>query len=397
MPVTFDDTSIAYAHKSNAELRNAKFIFSIIDNPIICSVATNAVKLCLKLRLPIEGIIKRTVFAHFCGGNNIKGVNTVIEKLGSCGVATILDYSVEGGNKEDLFDRTMDEILRTIHNASECNHIAFAVFKVTGVASADLLEKIQNKKELTLKEEACAKQFRERINAICSAAYENNIRLLIDAEESWIQCAIDSVVSEMMAKYNKEKAIVFNTYQLYRTDSLAKMEEAFNKTKKGRYYFGVKLVRGAYMEKERERAMRLGYKSPIHDDRESTDRTFNAAIDFCIENLKYISLMCGSHNDYSNRYLVALMADKRIDKNDPRIWFSQLYGMSDNISFILARSGYNVAKYLPYGPIKAVMPYLLRRASENTSVAGQSSRELQLIRQEIRRRKREIPDGFDAH
>ncbi|MFZ6012700.1 MAG: proline dehydrogenase family protein [Bacteroidota bacterium] len=390
MPVTFDDTRIAYAHKSNSELRNANFIFSVIDSPLLCMVATTAVKWCLKLRVPIEGIIRRTVYAHFCGGNTIQGVGQVIGKLSSSAVKTILDYSVEGADKDEDFDLTANEILLTIQNAAHKNDIAFAVFKITGVASASLLEKVQQQQILTPEENLSVQKFRERIDTICKTAYENNIRLLIDAEESWIQGAIDSIVNEMMARYNKGKPIVFNTYQLYRTDALATMIQAFQNARKGGYFFGVKLVRGAYMEKERGRARRLRYHSPIHADRDSTDIAFNAAIEYCIQNLQYISVMCGSHNEYSNRYMVALMCDKRIKNNDPRVWFSQLYGMSDNISFSLARSGYNVAKYLPYGPIKAVIPYLLRRASENTSVAGQSSRELTLIRKEIRRRKTDV-------
>lgn len=387
MQISFDDTGIAYAYKTDAELRNADFIFSLINNPIICSAATNAVKWSLKVHAPVEGIIKKTVFAHFCGGDDISSSAPIIQKLGTRGVETILDYSVEGSDAEPDFDRTMEEVLRTIQNAGREKHIAFAVFKVTGVASGSLLEKIQAGTQLTADETESVQKLERRVDMICRAAHRNNVRLLIDAEESWIQGAIDRLVIKMMAAYNREKAIIFNTYQLYRTDALPNMIEAFSHAKEHGYHFGVKLVRGAYMEKERKRAKELGYPSPIHTDLESTNKAFNAALEYCINNLRQISLMCGSHNDYSNKYLAALMAEKRLKNNDPRIWFSQLYGMSDNISFNLARLGYNVAKYLPYGPVRSVMPYLLRRASENTSVAGQSSRELMLIRKEIRRRK----------
>ena len=282
----------------------------------------------------------------------------------------------------------MEEILRTINNAVDKKHISFAVFKVTGVASSSLLEKIQRREALSLEEGEAFRKCEERINTICKYAYDYNIQLLIDAEESWIQDAIDVIVKTMMSKYNKERAIIFTTYQLYRIAALTNLMHAFDDAVKAGYFFGVKLVRGAYMEKERERAQRLGHPSPIYADHHSTNRAFNAALEFCIENISRVSVMCGSHNDYSNKYLAALMSERGIKNNDPRIWFSQLYGMSDNISFNLSRSGYNVAKYVPYGPVRSVLPYLLRRASENTSVAGQSSRELTMIRKEIRRRRR---------
>jgi len=387
MKLSFEDTRTAFANKTNQELKLANFLFSIINNPVASAISQKAVRWGIKLHLPIEWLIRRTVFAHFCGGPDIPSTDQVIHKLESGGVQTILDYSAENTTIENNFNRSMAEILRTIVNAASKEHIAFAVFKVTAVGSADLLEKVQDGRNLSPEEKLAMQRMKVRIDTICRAAYVEDVRLLIDAEESWIQDAIDALVKPMMEKYNGEKAVVFNTYQLYKTNAFSKMSEALQAAKKGHYYFGVKLVRGAYMEKERERARQHGYASPIHPDRESTDRAFADALEFCVNNLKHVSVMCASHNDASNKYLITLMAKRRIRKNDQRIWFSQLYGMSDNISFSLGKSGYNVAKYLPYGPVKSVIPYLLRRATENTSVAGQSSRELVMIRQELQRRR----------
>ncbi len=385
--LSFDDTEVAFSYKSDAELKNANFIFSMVNHPWISAIATGAVKAAFKLNLPIEGIIKRTAFAHFCGGESIEDSRGVIEKLGAYQVGTILDYSVEGEDSEAAFDKTMNEVIRTVNNAAHSNHIPFSVFKPTGIASAALLEKIQKGVALSESEKSATENIRRRFESICSTAYSLNVRLLIDAEDSWYQDAIDAIVDEMMAKYNKEKTIVFNTYQLYRTESLMNLKKAFERAKANNYFVGAKLVRGAYMEKERERASKLGYPSPIHATKQDTDKAFNDALSFCIEHVDRVSVMCGSHNEQSNQWLATLMASKDIAHNDPRVWFAQLYGMSDHISFSLALRGYNVAKYVPYGPVRAVMPYLLRRAEENTSVAGQSSRELLLIRAELKRRK----------
>jgi proline dehydrogenase len=387
MKTSFSDTATAYAYKTNGELQNANFIFSTVNHPLLCSIATNAVKLGLKIKLPIDWIIKKTVFSHFCGGDTIKNSYGVVVKLAASGVGTILDYSVEGATTELGFDATASEILKTIDNAKASRHVPFAVFKMTGIASANLLEKIQNNTNLSDDEQQAYNRIEERVDKICREAQQADVPILIDAEESWIQETIDSLVYKMMAKYNGEKTVVFNTYQLYRTTSLMNLQNAYQLASENNYHLGAKLVRGAYMEKERERAVALGYPSPIQPDLNSTNNAFNNALKFCIENISQISMICGSHNEESNRYLTELMSQHNIEYDDPRVWFSQLYGMSDNISFNLAKSRYNVAKYVPYGPVTSVMPYLLRRAAENTSVAGQSSRELRMVRAEIRRRK----------
>jgi proline dehydrogenase len=385
-PIRFDDTEVAFSYKSDAELRNANLIFSLVNNPTISSAATGLVKASLAMKLPVRGLVRATVFKHFCGGETIDQSDKTIQSLFRFGVGTILDYSVEGEKNEKGFEKTDQEIINTIEKAKNNPAIPFSVFKVTGLASVDLLEKMQGKEVLSIQESAAWEQVRLRVDRICKKAFDCNVPVLIDAEDSWIQNPIDDLAGEMMAKYNGKRAIVFNTFQLYRSDMLGNLKKAFQHAVGQNYFLGAKLVRGAYMEKEVERALKLGYASPIHPNKEGTDEAFNQGLAFCIENKQQISVVCGSHNEYSNQYLASLMDKHELKHNDPHVWFAQLLGMSDNISFNLAKAGYNVAKYVPYGPVESVMPYLLRRAAENTSVAGQSSRELSLIRKELRRR-----------
>lgn len=385
--ISFDDTATAFSYKSDKELSKANFVFTVVNHPWVSALSTGAVKLGLKLGLPIEGMIRATVFEHFCGGESIDKAEQAIQRLGQYHVGAILDYSVEGEHTEKGFDATLEETLHTIDKAKTNKHIPFCVFKMTGLAAAELLEKVQAKQALSAEEQEAFERVRKRVDAICAKAATAGIPVLIDAEETWIQDPIDALAYEMMAKYNKEKAIVFNTYQMYRTASLKNLRDSFHTAAMHNYFLGAKLVRGAYMEKERKRAADNKYADPIQPTKEATDEAFNKALEFCIDNKQRVSVMCGSHNDYSNYYLTILMNKHSMKANDARVSFAQLYGMSDNISFNLAKAGYNVAKYLPYGPVKSVMPYLLRRAEENTSVAGQSSRELTLIRKELKRRK----------
>jgi proline dehydrogenase len=390
--LSFDDTAIAFSYKSDKELRKANFVFSVVNHPWVSAISTGAVKFAFKIGLPIEGIVKATAFEHFCGGESIETASAAIEKLGKFNVGTILDYSVEGEKSEKGFDATAEETIRTIEKAGKTKHIPFTVFKTTGLGSMELLEKIQNKTALSADEQSAFERVRQRVDKICAKAHQLKIPVLVDAEETWIQEPIDDLAYAMMAKYNKERAIVYNTYQLYRTASLKNLEEAHTIAVNNKYYLGAKLVRGAYMEKERKRAAEKNYPDPIQPSKEASDEAFNQALEFSIDHKEHISIMCGSHNDYSNLYLTQLMDKHGMQPNDARVYFAQLYGMSDTISFNLAKAGYNVAKYVPYGPVKSVMPYLLRRAQENTSVAGQSSRELTLIRKELKRRKLEDKD-----
>lgn len=386
--VQFDDTSTAFSYKSDSQLRKANFIFTLVNNPVISPIATTLAKYALKLRLPfVKLIVRTTIFEHFCGGETIEEIDRTIVTLKKYNVGTILDYSVEGAKTEEGFDETTAEILRTIEKAKGNDAMPFCVFKVTGMADTPLLEKIHAKEKLTPDESAAFERVRQRVDQLCSKAREYNVRILVDAEETWIQDPIDRLAYEMMKKYNQQTAIVFNTFQMYRKDMSAKLREAHQESVKENYFLGAKLVRGAYMEKEAAHAEKHGYDNPIHPTKEDTDKAFNKALTFCLDNKQRIHFMCGSHNDYSNKFLTVLMDKHGLKPNDSRVWFAQLLGMSDHISFNLSKAGYNVGKYVPYGPVKAVMPYLIRRAQENTSVAGQSSRELQLIRKELKRRK----------
>ncbi len=386
-PVKFDDTAVAFSYKSDKELKKARFIFTVVNNPLISKLSTGAVKLGMALHLPIKGIVRSTVFEHFCGGETIDKTEETVRHIGSFNVKTILDYSVEGEKTEEGFDTTCEEILHTFDKAVNSTTIPFCVFKTTGMADTALLEKIQSRATLTEDESKAFEKVKGRVNRICAKAHDLGVPVLIDAEETWIQDPIDALAYEMMSRYNQARAIVFNTFQMYRKDMLGNLRAAFAAADKGNYVLGVKLVRGAYMEKERARSEKQGYPDPIQPNKEATDNDFDSALAFCIDNIKQVSVVCGSHNEHSNQLLAILMKERGIEPGSKAVWFAQLLGMSDNISFNLAKSGYNVAKYVPYGPVEAVMPYLLRRASENTSVAGQSSRELSLIRKEIARRR----------
>ena len=387
-PGLFENTETAFRHLSDRDVRRAHFLFSVVNHPWVSSVATGFLRWCLKLRLPIDGLIRATIFRQFCGGETIRESAAVIERNGSLRVRTILDYSVEGENSEVDFEGTCSAVLETMEEAVGSAHVPFCVFKMTGLGDGELLARIQAGSVLSEPEQAAFRRIRSRVDRICDRAREAGIPVLIDAEETWIQDPIDALAAEMMARYNQEKALVFTTIQMYRKDGLAKLHQGLKAAQEGNYHFGVKMVRGAYMEKERERAIRMDRPDPIQPDKAATDRAFDEGLRFCVAHLDRISLVCGSHNESSNLLLVNLLQEHRIGQADGRVWFSQLLGMSDNISFNLAREGFNVVKYVPYGPVRSVIPYLIRRAEENTSVAGQSSRELRLIRQELKRRRK---------
>ena len=386
-PEIFDDTRKAFLHLSDSDISRANFVFSIVNHPWVSALATGLLKFAFILRLPVGWMVKPTIFSQFCGGETIPESEKTINKIGRFGVKTILDYSVEGEQSEEGFDLTCREVLKTFEVAASNPLVPFCVFKVTGLADAGLLERISSQDTLSTDESNAFIKVKERVEKICQKAFDANIPVLIDAEETWIQDAIDSMALEMMKKFNGKQAIVFNTFQMYRTVGLERLQYFHREATAGQFHLGVKLVRGAYMEKERKRAMEKGYHSPIQPDKLSTDRAFNDAITFCLGNINRMAVVCGSHNEESTLLLISMMADGGLTNSDNRIWFSQLLGMSDNISFNLADLGYNVVKYVPFGPVRSVIPYLIRRAAENTSVAGQSSRELLLIRQERTRRK----------
>nr|WP_315187801.1 proline dehydrogenase family protein [uncultured Flavobacterium sp.] len=387
MEKIFKNTQTAFALKSDTELDRAYFLFKMIDNQPLVRIGTAVTNFAIKANLPVEGLIRATVFDHFCGGVNEDDCLSVVDKMFTKGVSSVLDYSVEGKEEEDQFDAALNMTLKTIEFAKEREAIPFAVFKPTGFGRIDLYEKVGEKKALTPEEQAEWNRVEERFDIVCKEAHQKNVALLIDAEESWMQDAADDLVTKMMQKYNKEKAIVFNTLQMYRWDRLDYLKNLHQKALKEGFYIGMKLVRGAYMEKENLRAEENGCISPICSSKEATDENYDAAVLYMIDHLDKMSIFAGTHNEQSSYTLMELMQERAIKNNDDRIWFGQLYGMSDNISYNLAANGYNVAKYLPFGPVKDVMPYLIRRAEENTSVAGQTSRELSLIKAERDRRK----------
>jgi proline dehydrogenase len=387
--VSFDDTAVAFSSKSDAELYKMYLMFKSMNNNKFVKLGGGLLNIAIKLHLPVKFIIKPTIFNHFCGGETIEESERAIQELARYNIGTILDYSVEGEGVDKSFDETRDEILRTVEKARGNKNIPFSVFKVTGLVATKLLEKVQAGEQLTADERAAYARGLDRVKAICQRCYEADVRVFVDAEESWFQDTIDNMAYEMMALYNTEKAIVYNTYQLYRHDRLEAMIQDYEHAVSKGYILGVKPVRGAYMEKERKRAQEQGYQDPINPSKEASDKLYDDGLRFCIEHIDRIALCAGTHNEASSYLLMELMEEKGIAPNDERVYFAQLYGMSDNLSYNLANAGYNVAKYVPYGPVEAVMPYLLRRANENTAIAGQSSREFGLIRKEMERRKKE--------
>lgn len=384
-PVSFEDTSTAFSSRSDEELKKMRLLFSAMSREFLTKIGTFFVKTALNLKLPVKSFIKKFLFTQFCGGENLAECQKTVSALARSGVHTILDYAVEGENEEKYFDETADNILKTIELDSKSQEISFSVFKLTGLASFDLLEKVQNGDNLSPAEHEAFGRVRQRVEKLCQAAGEKDVRLMVDAEESWIQGTIDALVYEMMRKYNREKAIVFNTYQMYRSDMLFNLERAVFMARSEKFYLGAKVVRGAYIEKERARARALNYASPVFSVKEETDQAFDNALLFCIQNRDVAAVCCGSHNEKSNYYLLSLMEKNNIAPDDDNVWFSQLYGMSDHITYNLAAGGYNVAKYVPYGPVESVMPYLFRRAEENKAVTG-GSRELELVEKELKRR-----------
>jgi proline dehydrogenase len=380
------DTATAFADKSDKELKEKYKLLKMLNSPVLNAIGTWGAKFALSLGLPVEGMIKSTIFDQFCGGETIEECDQAINKLKASGIGTILDYSVEGKSTEEDFDRTKDEIIRTIQRAKGDSAIPFSVFKVTGIAPLGTLERMSCRKKLDAKGQAKCERISNRVAEICEAAYQAEQPLFIDAEDSWIQDAIDRMATEMMERYNRERPFIYNTLQMYRTDRLQHLKDARRRAKADGYFYAVKLVRGAYMEKERERAAEMGYPSPIHQSKADTDADYNAALDYCLRHHKDMAFVNATHNEESTLHLARGMHEAGVEPNHPNIFFSQLYGMGDNISYGLAKNGYNVCKYLPYGPVHDAVPYLIRRAEENTATAGQVSRELDYVAKEMRRR-----------
>ncbi len=386
--IDFNNTEKAFIGQNNASLRRACRLFQFIASPVVVSILSALTHAALRVRIPLAWAVKPTLYKQFVGGETIEDCIPSVTALSRYDVRTILDYSVEGGKSENQMDTTLSETLNSIRFAANEQDVAFAVFKPTAFAPVQVLEKASNGSSLSWDDQEALSGFRKRILALCHEAAMLKVPILIDAEDVHYQPIIDQTALEMMSLFNGNKAIVFNTYQMYRTDRLEKLHQDYQKAVKGDFYLGAKFVRGAYMVRERRRAAEMGYPSPIHADKASTDRDYDAALTFSVDHIDRISIFNGTHNEQSCKHLVSLMERVGLSANDTRIWTSQLYGMSDQISFNLAAAGYNVAKYMPYGPVRLVLPYLIRRAEENTSIAGQTGRELMLIKQELQRRRK---------
>ena len=385
--INFENIKVAFSDKSDKDLSRAYLLLQTISNPIISNTLTTFVKVAMWLRLPISWAIKATVYKHFCGGTTIENSQATIDKLWASHIGTILDFSAEGKENEEDFNLAMHETIASIQKAKSEISIPFSVFKPTGLARFALLEKISNNSNLSKEEEIEKTTFEARIENICQTASDNKVPLLIDAEESWIQDAIDDIAIKMMQKFNKNEACIFNTLQLYRNDRVDHLEMLLKLATEKKFFVGLKLVRGAYHEQEIERAKEKGYNCPVHTIKENTDIDYNKALRICIENIDFVSVCAGTHNEESSALLVELLNKHNISKDDKRVYFSQLLGMSDHISYNAAKEGFNVVKYVPYGPVKDVLPYLIRRAEENTSIAGQMGRELTNIIEEKKRRR----------
>lgn len=391
--VDFSDTQIAFADKSDAELKRSHLLFSLMNYPWLVKAGTRLAALALDLRLPVEGLVKATIYRQFCGGEDIDEVRRVIGRLGESNIKTILDYGVEGKEREADFDRTATYLSQTLEYAKEDEDIHIISTKLSGLFRFALLEKVTRGEPL---EDAEAEEYergKARVDRVCKAAFESNIGVHVDAEHSWIQGAVDDIAWEMSRRYNQERPIVINAVQLYRKGRLQFLKDSLEHARENSYLCAVKLVRGAYMEKERARAEAMGYPSPIHDSLEETHRAYNEGLKFCIDHIGEVYVCNATHNEESCRLQTELMQAKKLDPGHPLVATAQLYGMSDNLSFNMAAAGYNVEKYLPYGPVREVVPYLIRRTQENTSVGGQMSRELQLIRKELQRRRAGTSDS----
>ena len=387
MDQNFDNTEVAFKYRSDTDLKRARFLFSFMASPLLTNVGIGAIRLSMATHLPIKWLLKKTIFKQFCGGETLEETAVISQKIGRYRVHTILDYGVEGKESDKEFDKAVPEFVKAIRYAASQNNTPFISLKITGFSRYALLEKINSGLALTKEEEAEWQRVYKRIDEICGTAAKNGIMVLIDAEETWIVNPCNDLTEAMMEKYNKNKVIVFNTYQMYCHGTLPFLKESIAQAAAKKYLLGAKLVRGAYMEKEKEHAIAMGYPDPIQPDKKSTDRDYDDGVQLCLQNIDKLALFIGTHNERSCMNGIMLMMQYGISPNDERVYFSQLFGMSDHISFNMASQRYNVAKYVPYGPVKDVVPYLVRRAQENTSVAGQTNRELSLINKEVERRK----------
>lgn len=374
--MNFKNTSVAYAYKTKKELKSALFVYKIITKPFLVKLGKFGLNIALALHIPIKPFTN-FMFKQFCGGENLDEILKISERIAKYNVKAIPDYSIEGVSEMSAFNKLIDEVKKVIDIASVNKNIPFAVFKPTGLINSDFLKQEINADHSELH------AYRQRMNEIFSYAAEKNVKVLVDAEDYWFQDRIDEILLDFMKIYNRDKTIVFTTLQMYRIDRLDYLKFITDMAKREGFKIGVKFVRGAYMEKERKRAAEGGYADPINPTKEATDLSFDNAIEYSVEKIEIVEVFCGTHNENSVLNLVNLIEKHNLPKSDSRIWFSQLYGMRDNISFNLAAEGYNVAKYLPYGPVKDVMPYLVRRAEENSSMGSQAGEEIRMLMEEV--------------
>jgi len=384
----FSNTTIAYEAKSKHELIRAKLLYTLLGNPFFSNLGQGLMKLAVKWKLPVKPFIKATLYKQFIGGENLHDCSKLAENLQEYGVGVILDYALEGEDNEAAFQNILAEFKNNIDLAARHANIPVSVFKPSAIArNADLAELSRKAfSEWHENDHAAFDRIKSRFEDIFQHAYSRQVPVMVDAEESWYQSIIDYLVMAMMNRFNREQPIVINTYQLYRKDRLSFMKEQFAEAKERGLYFGAKLVRGAYLEKERNRATDMGYPSPVHEQKADTDQDYDEAVRFCISNAGGIFSVIATHNEASAGWAAQCMEEVEVANDHPSVWFSQLYGMADHISFNLAKNGYNVAKYIPYGPVKAVVPYLIRRAEENSSVQGQVQKELKAINTELKNR-----------
>lgn len=387
MKIPFHNTETAFRSKSTAELTQAYFLFKFVSSPSLVSFGSGVLNTLLKTRLPFEALLKGSLFNHFCGGENAKDCTEVVGRLAKYQVGTILDYSIEGAQEESTFDSTEKELLSTLTLASQTSSIPFSVFKVTGLARLTILEKLHAKVPLTPIEDHEWLRAKQRVRRIIEKASDLKVRILIDAEESWIQDPIDHLIEDFMREFNREEIIVYHTLQMYRTDRLDYLKKLLRDAELKKHRLGIKLVRGAYMEKERKRARDSGQPSPIQPNKETTDRAYNEALSLLMKHIDHVAIFAGTHNEDSTQLLCDYLSESGLSPKDKRIYFSQLFGMSDNLTFNLAEKGFNAAKYVPYGPVRELTPYLIRRAQENSAISGQTLRELDLIKRELKRRR----------
>ncbi len=383
----FEDTKTAYSNKSDGDLQKAKVLFQLMGNNSLVNLGSSLATFALSIHLPVSSLFKWTVYSHFCGGETFRECKKTIQILERSKVGVLLNYGVELKETEEDFDKTIAKNIEALEFGSENKSVKALCIKLTGMGRFYLFEKIQLEEKLSVTEKKEFIKVKRRFEKLCEVAAKNEVPLYVDAEESWIQNPLDEMVEEMMAKYNRTSCIVFNTFQMYRCDRLDYLKQQIEKAKAGNYLLGAKLVRGAYMEKERERAEEMSYPSPIHKNKKAVDEDFDESVNICLDNLEHLFVCVASQSEESNLLAVQLVDKKKLERNSERIIFSQLYGMGDNITFNLAKLGFNATKYLPYGPVKDVIPYLIRRANENTSVAGQMGRELSLLKKEILRRR----------